>query len=223
MRAGAEPIQDRGEATRQRLIDAALAVFGEDGFDGASTRTLADRAGANLAAIPYHFRSKEGLYRAAAQYIVDRMGEQTASLLERIERALQNPRLPHAEALGLLHEYLDALVLILVGWREAGSWCAFIMREQLTPGAAFDILYEGFMRRVGDVLAGLLSALLKPPKQDRTLSLRAIAIFGQILIFRTSRHTALRRLGCNDFSDEHLKQIQAIIRNNVDCIVNQGA
>src|SRR5271163_2452865 len=117
--------QERGMVTRQRLIDAALAVFGEYGFDGASTRTLADRAGANLAAIPYHFRSKEGLYRAAAQYIVDRMSGQMAPLLEEIERALQNPRLPREAALDLLHRYLDALVLILAGWREADSWCAF--------------------------------------------------------------------------------------------------
>ena len=49
----------RGEDTRQRLIEAALKIFGESGFEGASTRMLADAAGANLAAIPYHFGSKE--------------------------------------------------------------------------------------------------------------------------------------------------------------------
>jgi hypothetical protein len=113
-------------------------------------------------------------------------------------------------------------VTVLVGWREADSWCAFIMREQLAPGAAFDILYEGFMRRVGDGLSGLLSALLKAPRNDRTLGLCAIAIFGQILIFRTSRATALRRLGWKEFSSDHLKQIQAMIRDNVDRIVTRG-
>ena len=61
----------RGEDTRQRLIEAALKIFGESGLEGASTRMLADAAGANLAAIPYHFGSKEGLYRAAAEFIVE--------------------------------------------------------------------------------------------------------------------------------------------------------
>jgi TetR/AcrR family transcriptional regulator, regulator of cefoperazone and chloramphenicol sensitivity len=219
MSTKSEVIQEPGEATRQRLIDAALAVFGEFGFDGASTRMLADKAGANLAAIPYHFRSKEGLYRAAAQYIVDRMAEQTLPLLDEIEQALRNAPLPRDRALDLMHRYTDTLVAILVGSQEAGSWAAFIMREQLQPGAAFDVLYEGMMRRVDDAGTGLLASLFKRSKNDPTVNMKAIAILGQILIFRTCRQAALRRLGWKEFSAERLKQIQLMIRENVDLIV----
>lgn len=220
MRALAEVVQDRGEATRQRLIEAALAVFGEAGFEGASTRMLADRAGANLAAIPYHFRSKEGLYRAAAQSIVDRMAEKAGPLLEEIEHALKHARPLRSEAIRLLHQYTDTLVAILVGSREADSWSAFICKEQLQPGAAFDILYEGMMRRIGEACAGLLAAIFKQPKSDPAISLRAITIFGQILIFRTNRHVALRKLGWKEFSSDRVTAIQAIIRDNVDRIVS---
>ncbi|HEX6141368.1 MAG TPA: TetR family transcriptional regulator, partial [Geminicoccaceae bacterium] len=51
---------ERGEATRERLLLAAIDVFGRRGFE-ASTRELAGAAGVNLAAIPYHFGSKHGL------------------------------------------------------------------------------------------------------------------------------------------------------------------
>src|SRR4051812_37372769 len=61
---------DRGAETRARLIAAALEVFGHKGFDGASTREIADAAGANLAAIVYHFGSKEALYHAVAEDVV---------------------------------------------------------------------------------------------------------------------------------------------------------
>jgi TetR/AcrR family transcriptional regulator, regulator of cefoperazone and chloramphenicol sensitivity len=220
--ARSEVLQEPGEATRQRLIDAALAVFGEFGFDGASTRMLADRAETNLAAIPYHFRSKEGLYRAAAQYIVDRMAEQTAPLLEDIEQALRHAPLPRDRALELMHKYTDVLVAILVGSQEAGSWAAFIMREQLQPGAAFDLLYEGMMRRVGDAGTGLLASILKRSKNDPAVNLKAVAILGQILVFRNCRQTALRRLGWKEFSAERLKQIQSMIRENVDLIVAEA-
>jgi len=219
VRARSEVLQEPGEETRQRLIDAALAVFGEFGFDGASTRMLADRARANLAAIPYHFRSKEGLYRAAAQYIVDRVAEQTAPLLEEIEQALRILPLERGKALELMHRYTDTLVAILVGSREADGWAAFIMREQLQPGAAFDVLYEGMMRRVGDAGTALLASILKRPKNDPTVNLRSVALLGQILIFRNCRQTALRRLGWKEFSDDRLKLIQSVIRENVDLIV----
>jgi TetR/AcrR family transcriptional regulator, regulator of cefoperazone and chloramphenicol sensitivity len=212
-------LQEPGEATRQRLISAALAVFGEFGFDGASTRMLADKADTNLAAIPYHFRSKEGLYLAAAQYIVDRMAELTAPLLNEIEQSLRNAPLPRDKALALLHRYTDALVAILVGSEEAGSWAAFIMREQLQPGAAFDVLYEGMMRGVGDAGTALLASIFQRSRNDSVVNLRVVAILGQILVFRTCRQTALRRLGWKEFSAERLKQIQSMIRENVDLIV----
>ncbi len=66
---------DRGAETRQRLIEAALDVFGRQGFEGASTREIAKEANANLAAIVYHFGSKEALHVAVAEYMVGRVSE----------------------------------------------------------------------------------------------------------------------------------------------------
>lgn len=219
----AESLQERGETTRQRLIDAALAVFGEFGFEGASTRRLANKAGANLAAIPYHFGGKEGLYRAAAEYIVERITDQTTGMLQEIEHALLTVPLPRATALGLLHKYTDTLVAIMLGSREADSWAAFIMKEQLQPGAAFEILYKGMMRRIHEAGAGLLAVLFKQPKNEISIKLRAITIFGQILIFRTSRHAVLRQVGWKEFSHDRLQLIRAIIRENVERIATGSA
>jgi AcrR family transcriptional regulator len=53
------------------MIDTAIDVFGRLGYEGASTRILADRAGVNLSAIHYHFGGKRELYMAAAQSIAD--------------------------------------------------------------------------------------------------------------------------------------------------------
>ena len=47
----------------QRLLDAAEAVFAEKGFDAAGIREITAQAGCNVAAINYHFGSKENLYR----------------------------------------------------------------------------------------------------------------------------------------------------------------
>ena len=50
---------------RERILAAALEVFSERGFDGARTREIADRAGANLGLINYYFDTKEKLWQAA--------------------------------------------------------------------------------------------------------------------------------------------------------------
>lgn len=48
--------------TRDRILDAAEKLFSAHGFDGASLRQITDAAGVNLAAVNYHFGSKEDLY-----------------------------------------------------------------------------------------------------------------------------------------------------------------
>src|SRR5215831_18051772 len=67
--------QQRSVETRDRLVDAALQEFATHGFDGATTREIARRAGVALAALPYHFTTKEALWRAAADRIFALLGD----------------------------------------------------------------------------------------------------------------------------------------------------
>src|SRR6478672_848939 len=55
-------------ATRGRLIDAAGHVFAAKGFKAATVRDICQRAGANVAAINYHFGDKERLYAEVLRY-----------------------------------------------------------------------------------------------------------------------------------------------------------
>lgn len=53
------------DATRERILDAALELFADRSFDGASTRQIAERAGVSQPSLNYHFRSKLELWEAA--------------------------------------------------------------------------------------------------------------------------------------------------------------
>ena len=70
--AGGRPVrkqQQRSVRTRQKLLDAALEAFSENGFKGTSTRDIADRAGVHHPLITYHFKNKETLWRASADQV----------------------------------------------------------------------------------------------------------------------------------------------------------
>lgn len=58
------------EDTRERILDAAEHLFAERGFDGTSIRDVTADAGVNLAAVHYHFGSKEDLLRAVLERVV---------------------------------------------------------------------------------------------------------------------------------------------------------
>ena len=60
--------QQRSLETRGAILDAAIAEFAERGFEGASIRAIADRLGLQHPLITYHYRSKDVLWRAAAEH-----------------------------------------------------------------------------------------------------------------------------------------------------------
>jgi TetR/AcrR family transcriptional regulator len=98
MAANTIPVRERQrEATRERILEAAVETFAEQGFLGSSTREIARRAGTNQGLITYHFRSKDELWRAAADSIFERLGSQLAERLEALD--LSDPRERAREAI----------------------------------------------------------------------------------------------------------------------------
>lgn len=217
--AAAAPPSRRGGETRRHLIETAIDVFGEYGFEAATTRTLAERAGVNLAAIPYHFGGKAGLYRAAAQYIADHVESRMRSVFEQAGAVLRSERAGRAELLRVLHALLDTFATIVVTSNESDNWSGFVMREQMRPGEAFEILYQGVMQRVHGMCAALIARLLGEPEEDAKTKVRTLMILGQILIFRMGRAAALRRLGWKRFTDDRIDLVKAVMREQVDAIV----
>jgi AcrR family transcriptional regulator len=74
--------QQRAIDTRERIIEAAIAEFAARGFEAASTRGVAERAGTRHTLVTYHFSNKEGLWQAAMDRTVRAF---TSSLRERVE------------------------------------------------------------------------------------------------------------------------------------------
>ena len=67
------PRKENGQDSRQRILDAALDVFYEVGFDGARMDAIAKRAGVNQALIYYYFNSKEGLFKELLNININEM------------------------------------------------------------------------------------------------------------------------------------------------------
>jgi AcrR family transcriptional regulator len=74
--------QQRSVVTQQKLLDAAIEAFSENGFKGTSTRDIAERAGVHHPLITYHFKNKDQLWRAAADHVFSAF---TLSLVKSLE------------------------------------------------------------------------------------------------------------------------------------------
>ncbi len=71
------------EETRTKILEAALATFSDHGFTAASTRDIAKKAGVNQGLITYYFKSKEVLWREAANKIFSEAREMMGEIMLR--------------------------------------------------------------------------------------------------------------------------------------------
>lgn len=103
-------------ATRVALLDAAEVLFAEHGIRGASLRAITRAADANLAAVSYHFGSKEGLVRAVFERRIGPIQEQRMAGLAACLKASDPPDLNC-----LLRAFLEPVVCFLDGASSGGS------------------------------------------------------------------------------------------------------
>jgi AcrR family transcriptional regulator len=70
----------RGRSTRAQLLAAAIEVLQEEGYAATSMRAVADRAGAHLSLVHYHFGSKRGLFVAVLDDLTERLLERQQAM-----------------------------------------------------------------------------------------------------------------------------------------------
>lgn len=75
---------NRTGSTKDRILGAAEALFAQRGFDGASLRQLTSAAGVNLAAVNYHFGSKEKLVEQVLRRRLDVLSNQRLAALDKL-------------------------------------------------------------------------------------------------------------------------------------------
>lgn len=199
------------EETKARLIDAGLHLFGLKGFEATRTRELADRAQVNQAAIPYHFGGKEGLYLAVAHAVVDRAKVDLKEGIEAVRAAAEDKGLSRADAgrfvVGLLHAFLDRIVMA----EDIRDRSRFMMREYASPGAGFDIIYDGLLLDTHKLLCSLVGKIVGGDPESQSVIIRAHSIMGTAISMVLARAVLQRRLGWDGYTLEQMAEIKKIV------------
>ena len=201
-------VQD--DTARERLIQAALAVFAKDGFDAATTRAIAARAKVNLAAIPYYFGTKEHLYHEAIMALVEFIESRFRAPREAIVAMLDQADLPRERLLSTLEALAVGMVDTVTG-PEIRAYAPLVMREHMMPGPAFEIFYDRLMRHQHEMLTRLVARLLCVPEDSREAMIRAQMFFGQIFGFLVGRNLLVRRMGQEDYTPDDVAEIRRMV------------
>lgn len=204
----------RGEETRARIIAAAVECFAADGFEVASTRDIARLAEVNAPAVRYYFDSKEGLYRACAELIAERIWGRFEPAVKRAQTTLDDPSAGVPQWIDAFDDLQMTIVEHLLGTDHRASDREFVAREQAGHGcsAAFMLMRErvsSHLNRVGSELIARLTGL--PADDPRTL-LRMVTLHGQFLVFHGPRRWVMATLQWERIDAQRLEALKAQVR-----------
>lgn len=205
------PVDNRSADTRRRLLEAGLRLFGRNGLEGVTTRDLAKAAGVNLAAIPYHFGSKEGVYLAVADFIAEELGPQFHTRLDALEAALADPKLPRKELIEKLADYATSTLRNLAVSPLRLPVALFILREQMQPTPAFDAIFGQVLNRALTVLDRAAGKLLDLPPDHPEVKITANMIWGEQFFANTTREALLRRMGWKDIGEAEVHKLAEVM------------
>jgi AcrR family transcriptional regulator len=209
--------QAAGE-TRAALIQAALRLFGQKGFEGTSTREIATAAGANIGSIAYHFGGKEGLHTATADHIVETIQVVAAQAIGQANAPAIDSTDEQA-ARGQLFTLLEHMMGFFVMRPEAGDIARFVLREMSQPSTALDRIYEGVFEPLHKRLCLAWERVTGQPAESETTKLLVFTMIGQVVYFRIAREVVVQRMGWNDMGDQEAAKLLGIVRDNLDAIL----
>jgi AcrR family transcriptional regulator len=173
--------------TRRRLLEAAAHCFAARGFEAATVREVCRRAHANVAAVNYHFGSKERLYLETIRWATSLC--HASSTLQVVE-AGKDPSLTPRQRFVVVVRLLAKSML-----SEQSEWHLRLMwREMTSPSIAMDAIVKEFMRPRFNTMCEAVRAL-KPAADERTVTLLSMSVMGQILYHRFAAPVALKLLG----------------------------
>jgi TetR/AcrR family transcriptional regulator, regulator of cefoperazone and chloramphenicol sensitivity len=211
----------RGEDTRQRILDSAIEIFAAEGYQGATTRSLAERAQVTLPAIQYYFGSKEGLYSAAVDYIVRQIEARLAPVAKEAAAVLASDNPSRRALLEQLYDILDDFALWVIGGENPESWGLFVTRAEIENSAVLGPLHQSIVRQIIRPCTALVGRLLDRDPEDVDIILRTATILGQILVFHKKCGKGMAHaLGLvDDFSERRVHDIQALVRQQTAAIL----
>ncbi|MGC4084926.1 MAG: CerR family C-terminal domain-containing protein [Vicinamibacterales bacterium] len=148
-------VDDEGE-TRQRLLDAARRLFAEQGYRRVTVREICGRAGANVAAINYHFGGKQGLYREILDEAIVVMRE-TSELAMRAGQG------------ATVEQRLRAFIRVFIQRvsSEGNPWIRQLMAHEMAePTDGLDhVVQEAIVPRI-EYMKGLVAEILGADEDD---------------------------------------------------------
>jgi TetR/AcrR family transcriptional regulator, regulator of cefoperazone and chloramphenicol sensitivity len=204
---------DRVDA-QAALLDAAIDLFGVYGFAAVSTRMLSERAGTNLAAITYHFGSKDGLYRATVAHVIGQLAPRLEMARAAFEQGRALAGTQRDLQARLVADLIRGIMETFLRNPDVSRLAPLVLREFFNPGPHFDEFYGMLPKRIHELVAEVVGMADGIDPRSETAIVRAHALVGQMMVFNIGRQILFRRTGWSGYTEPRLELLIAEVQRS---------
>ena len=155
----------RNNDTRERILDAAEHLFMAHGYEGTSMRQITGEAGVNLAAVNYHFGSKESLMQKVFRRRLDWLNDERMRVLDELERTAEGKALKPSQ---IVDGFFGTLLRMAEDEQRGGMVFLRLLGRTLTDPSEFirTFLAHEYAAVVDRYKEALFKALPDVPKAE---------------------------------------------------------
>ena len=201
--------------TKAKLLKTAARLFASRGTEGVSTRELAGQAGVNLCAISYYFGSKQKLYEAVIDEVIDTVRQNLLPAPGNGAPAADNPRESVKTVIGRFFDFL-------CGDKISDVQARLMINEIISPSSVYDKIYQNILEPAHRQISRLAAQETGADENSPQVLILTHTLFGQAVMFRIHKEALLRRMKIKQYTPELLNEIKKHIEENCDAILEQA-
>lgn len=194
----------RGIARRKALLEAAEALFIEQGYESTSLTDLIERAGGSRATLYAHFGDKEGLFRA----VLDERNRRMMSGLSKVESA--DPGDPKEDLLAFARQFIHTLM-------EDSS--ASLLRVLVAEGTRVPDIAWVFLHAGPETTVARVALYLERLKRAGTLDIEDPSTSARVFLGMVTGNLTLKRLIQPDLQMDQ-DELDQYVEQAVDLFLN---
>ena len=204
--------------SRKKIVNSAILLFANKGFESTSTREICKHAGVNLSLIPYYFGNKEGLYVSIIESIIN---YGLAFLQDEIIKANDVSKMNLEEKYDLYQTLLKKYADFLYSENVPSSFVILMIKEQTILHSKFSEMYTQKINLLYKALRKILSSILNKKENDKAVIFEVSSVVGQILSFKIMDKATLSSLNQDNYTKENVKKVKEIVFSHIDTSIEK--
>jgi TetR/AcrR family transcriptional regulator, regulator of cefoperazone and chloramphenicol sensitivity len=199
---------------KAKILDAAVTIFSQNGFEGARTRDIADLAQVNISTLHYHFKSKDNIYGSVIQEINSLSNKYMMPTMIAQKEIIANSK--NKKQIVEAIKVMAITFVETITQPENKRYSKIIAFEQIEQSKHFKTLFENVMKRVCEPF--LLAVAKITGKKINTIEVILLThtLHGVLTSFQHNKSSLLYLSGWNGYDDKNTKHIKKHILRTID-------